>query len=65
MRAIPFWRWVQRSLVALLTLFLLVILLIVVTPQGRNGVRTVLFVFQVLDFPVKPQSWVTAEPVRE
>ena len=42
----------------------LLILFIMATPQGRTGFNTVLFVMQVLDLPIKPQSWVTAEPLR-
>lgn len=34
------------------------------TPQGRAGFHTVLFVLQVLEVPVQPQSWFTKEPVR-
>ena len=45
-------------LAALLTLF------IALSPQGSAGFQTALFVTQVLDTPVKPQSWFTAEPVR-
>ena len=44
---------------ALITLF------IVATPQGRTGFNTVLFVLQVLDLPVRPQSWFTGEPLRD
>ena len=33
--------------------------------QGRSGFRTTLFVLQVLQAPVKPQSWFTRTPVRE
>ena len=43
---------------ALLTLF------ITLTPQGRAGFHTALFLTQVLDTPVKPQSWFTDEPLR-
>ena len=43
---------------ALLTLF------IALTPQGRTGFHTALFLTQVLDLPVKPQAWFTKEPVR-
>ena len=43
---------------ALLTLF------IALTPQGRAGFHTALFLTQVLDTPVKPQSWFTDEPLR-
>ena len=42
----------------------LLILFIMATPQGRTGLNTVLFVTQVLDLPIKPQSWVTDEPLR-
>ena len=53
--------WLFQALVvlgALLTLF------IAVTPQGKAGFHTVLFVSQVLDLPVKPQTWFTVEPLR-
>ena len=53
--------WLFQALVllgALLTLF------IALTPQGRAGFHTGLFVLQVLDLPVKPQTWFTAEPLR-
>ena len=43
---------------ALLTLF------IALTPQGRAGFHTALFLAQVLDAPVKPQTWFTKEPLR-
>ena len=42
----------------------LAILFIIVTPQGRTGFNTLLFVLQVLDLPVRPQAWLTDEPVR-
>ena len=44
---------------ALLTLF------VALTPQGRAGFHTALFLTQVLDTPVKPQSWFTGEPQRQ
>lgn len=53
--------WLFQFLVvvgALLTLF------IAMTPQGKAGFHTVLFVTQVLDIGVKPQAWFTDEPVR-
>lgn len=53
--------WLFQALVvlaALLTLF------IALTPQGRAGFHTALFVTQVLDLPFKPQSWFTGEPLR-
>ena len=42
----------------------LLTLLIVLTPQGRAGFHTALFVLQVLEAPVKPQSWFTDDPIR-
>ena len=53
--------WLFQFLVvagALLTLF------IALTPQGRAGFHTTLFLTEVLDMPVKPQSWFTEEPLR-
>ncbi len=53
--------WLFQLLVvggALLTLF------IAVTPQGRASFHTALFLTEVLDAPVKPQGWFTAEPLR-
>ena len=53
--------WLFQLLVvggALLTLF------IALTPQGRAGFHTALFLTQVLDAPVKPQGWFTGEPLR-
>ena len=53
--------WLFQFLVvagALLTLF------IAVTPQGRAGFHTALFLTQVLDMPIKPQPWFTDEPLR-
>ena len=53
--------WLFQALVvlgALLTLF------IAVTPQGRAGIHTALFVAQVLELPFKPQAWFTDEPIR-
>ena len=53
--------WLFQFLVvagSLLTLF------ITLTPQGRAGFHTALFLTQVLDTPVKPQSWFTDEPLR-
>ena len=47
--------WLFQALVvlgALLTLF------IAVTPQGKAGFHTALFVTQVLDLPFKPQGLV-------
>ena len=43
----------------------LVTLFIVLTPQGRAGFHTALFVLQMLDAPVKPQSWFTDDTLRQ
>lgn len=53
--------WVFQALVvigALLTLF------IALTPQGKAGFHTALFVTQVLELGIKPQTWFTDEPLR-
>ena len=44
---------------------LLITLAIALTPQGRTGLRTALFVLQLLEQPLKPQSWISNEPLRE
>ena len=51
-----------QFLVALAALLALTVATVV---QGRSGLRTTLFVLQVLQSPVKPQSWFTPRPVRE
>ena len=54
--------WLFQFLVVagtLLTLF------IAVSPQGKTGFHTVLFVTQVLDLPLKPQAWFTGDVLRE
>ena len=59
-------RWLKRAALGLLALTALAVLLAAVTPQGRTGVRTALFLPQVLPtFPVKPQEWFTGKPTRE
>ena len=53
--------WLLRLLVvavSLLTLF------IALTPQGRSGFHTVLFVLQTLQTPIKPQSRFTDDSLR-
>ncbi len=53
--------WLFRCLVVVV---LLVTLFGVLTPQGRAGFHTALFVLQVLDMPIKPQAWFADEPMR-
>ena len=58
-------RTVRRALLALAVLFLVLIIVTAVTPQGRTAFQTLLFLPQVLpSFPIKPQEWVTGDPVR-
>ena len=45
--------------------FLLVTLFVALTPQGRAGFHTSLFVLQMLDAPVKPQPWFTDDALRQ
>ena len=44
---------------------LLMTLFILLTPQGRAGFKTILFVSQTVESPVKPQSWFSGESIRE
>ena len=53
--------WLFQALVVIVALL---VLFIAVTPQGKAGFQTVLFVTQVLDLPIKPQTWFTGEPLR-
>ncbi|MCL0099535.1 hypothetical protein M1O55_01535 [Dehalococcoidia bacterium] len=47
-----------------LIIILVVVVLAVVTPQGRTAVRTALFVPQVLpSIPAKPQEWFVDDPI--
>ena len=55
-------RWAFRLLV---TVILLLALVVVLTPQGRTGFRTALFVLQMLEQPLKPQPWFSDEPLRQ
>ena len=54
--------WLLRLLAVAVLLLTLVTAL---TPQGRTGFRTALFVLQLLEQPLKPQSWISDEPLRE
>ena len=58
------WKWSRRLILATVVLSSLLILFLTFTPQGRAGFHTVLFVLQVLEVPVQPQSWFTEDPVR-
>ena len=57
-------RCLRRVAIAIAALIVGVVLLGVVTSQGRAAVRTALFIPQVLPaIPIKPQEWVTRAPV--
>ena len=58
-------RWARRTVLALVVLLAALAIFITLTPQGRTAFHTALFVSQVLDLPFKPQSWFTAQPVRQ
>jgi acetyl esterase/lipase len=58
------WKWLLRLTLGMVVLAALLTLLIALTPQGRAGLQTLLFVAQVLEVPWKPQPWFTGEPVR-
>jgi predicted esterase len=58
--------WLKRAGLATLVLLLAAVVLVVVTPQGRTGFKTALFVTQVLPTgPFKPLEWFTSSPERE
>ena len=58
-------RWVLRIGNLLFVWIYNVLNLLMVAPQPRAMVKSVLFVTQLLPLPVKPQEWVTPNPVRE
>ena len=58
-------KWILRLGIGLGTFFIILVLLGTLTPQGRSGFHTALFVTQILDVPWKPQAWFTADPVRQ
>ena len=55
----------KRPIIIIVILGIIIGLLIIVTPQGRTGIKTVLFVTEIVPaFPLKLQSLVTGEPVK-
>ena len=58
-------KWAYRLYLGLGVLLVAVVVLFTLFPQIATGFHTGLFVLQVLNVPVKPQSWFTAPPVRE
>lgn len=64
-RGLTAMRWVKRVAIGIVVAAGLTVLLVAITPQGRTGVRTALFLPQILPtFPVKPQEWFTDGPSR-
>ena len=59
------WKWLRWLAIGLAVLSVALTIFVTLTPQGQAGFQTALFVTQVLGLPVKPQSWFTADPVRE
>ena len=66
-----FTSWVERlSMTATITLFVAFIIIVIVlgvgfSPPGKTAIRTSFFVTQILDLPIKPQTWFADTPVRE
>ncbi|MBI4299487.1 MAG: dienelactone hydrolase family protein [Chloroflexi bacterium] len=57
------WRRIFWTLAVFLALSVLVIAL---TPQGRAGVKSLLFIPQILpSIPIHPQEWFTGDPIRQ
>ena len=60
-----FKKWLKRFTIGLVLLSAALAMFVAFTPQGKTAFHTALFVAQVLEFPVKPQSWFTVDPLRE
>lgn len=58
-------KWAYRLYLGLGALLVTVAVLFTLFPQLIAGFHTAFFVLQVLQVPVKPQSWFTSTPVRE
>ena len=59
------WRGMTWLLRLLVVTAILLTLVIVLTPQGKAGFHTVLFVLETLESPIKPQLWFTGDPLRQ
>ena len=53
-----------RWLITLLSLSGFIVFLLIMTPSSRSAFHTALFISQILDLGIKPQTWLTPEPVR-
>ncbi|PKB79018.1 MAG: hypothetical protein BZY88_15425, partial [SAR202 cluster bacterium Io17-Chloro-G9] len=58
-------RWTARAALGLVVAVVVLIIFVTLTPWGRAGFHTALFVSQVLELGVKPQGWFTSQPVRQ
>ncbi|MEC9309470.1 MAG: hypothetical protein VX966_08190 [Chloroflexota bacterium] len=55
----------MRKIFLILVLLIgIAVTLVLISPQGRSGFHTILFVLQMLDSPIKPQQWLVAQPTR-
>jgi pimeloyl-ACP methyl ester carboxylesterase len=57
--------WAYRTYLAAGILLVSLVVSLTLIPPLMSGVHTGLFVLQVLDLPLKPQSWFTAGPMRQ
>lgn len=55
----------SRRVLMISGVLLVVVVILALAPQFRAGFHTGLFVIQILDASIKPQSWFTREPARE
>ncbi len=60
-----FKKWLKRFAIGLVLLSAALAIFVAFTPQGKTAFHTALFVAQVLETPVRPQSWFIADPLRE
>ena len=59
------WRGVTWLLRLMVVTALLLMLFIVLTPQGRAGFHTFLLVSETLESPIRPQTWFTGDSLRQ
>jgi hypothetical protein len=56
----------RRLLLTFAGMTAIIVLLVILTPQGQAAFRAALFIPQILPgVPIKPQEWFTADPTRE
>lgn len=53
-----------RWLITLVSLSGFILFLLLMTPASRSAFHTAMFISQILDLGIKPQTWLTSEPVR-